>query len=346
MLSISTNGLRGAIILSFLSLCGTYSFLGAMAPNYRNYGVYDPRIAQIVTTRQICEGITDLRTRRDARAVELRAINAGATEADFMRDETYLRYANDIASLSDNSIPHRMMMRASQEIENFVGDKVKATSDRVLGDAWDALVDRGVDYVRDANSWLFHQSIDPFMPNELRNWSDVIGSCLDGFGNLIKGRLEFESRSNDKNSRAFDSEDQSTVNQDQVVAELLLKHYAAQCDYYALAIDKRKGYYKEGSEIVFIADQLKDWLMEFKHIILSIKSLKDVSAKFGANDKMIKETANNIKKLFEKLGAIVTPPSYTTGNRDTKWTKPTSTDSVQRRNYAGHNDEFPLGFDN
>lgn len=226
-------------------------------------------------------------------------------------------------------------IRTSRALGDIVAKKVESTVDRILGSAWDSALDKITEYARDASSMLLHGSKDPFTPEELKVWSDVVASCLDGFAKLIKGRVEFESRSKDMNSRAFDSDDQPAVAQDQVICERLLSHYAAQCDYYAQMIDKRKGYYKEGSEIVFIADQLKDWLTEFKTIVLSIKSLKEVAAKFGSNNTMIIETANNIKKLFDKLIILVTPASSSLTDRVTKRTTSSYADASPRRDYAG-----------
>ncbi len=241
---------------------------------------------------------------------------------------------------------HGVTMRTSLALGDLVGDKVKRTVDRVLGSAWDATLDKIIEYAHDANSLLFHGSKDAFTPEELKNWSDVIESCLKGFGALIKGRVEFESRSKDMNSRAFDSDDQTVVNQDQIIGENLLKHYAAQCGYYAQEIDSRKDYYKKEPEIIFIAEQLRDWLLEFKAIILSIKSLKEVSAKFGSNITMITETSTNIKKLFEKLILVITPPNSNLSDRTTK-RSPAYTDSTTRRDYgrySGGDSEFPLAY--
>lgn len=226
-------------------------------------------------------------------------------------------------------------IRTSRALGDIVAKKVESTVDRILGSAWDAALDKITEYARDASSLLLHNSKDPFTPEELKIWSEIIGSCLDGFAKLIRGRVEFESRSKDMNSRAFDSEDQSAVNQDQVICDRLLCHYAAQCDYYAQMIEKRKGYYKEDAEIVFIADQLKDWLTEFKTIVLSIKSLKEVAAKFGPNNNMITETGNNIKKLFDKLVQLVTPTTSLLSERNVKRTAPSYADTSTRRDYSG-----------
>ena len=239
-------------------------------------------------------------------------------------------------------------IRTSRALGDLIGEKVKTTVDRLLGGAWEAVLEKTISLVHDINSMFFHRSKAPFKPEELKNWSEVVLSCLEGFGKLIKGRAEFESRSKDMNSRAFDAEDASIVSQDQVICDCLLKHYAMQCDYYAQIIDSRKGYYKENSEVVFIADQLKDWLLEFKNIVLSVQSLKTVSVKFGSNIAMITETAANIKKLFEKLLIMVTPPSYALNNREAKRTS--QSDNVQRRDYGGRygvgaDADYPQPFD-
>jgi hypothetical protein len=370
MLSVRMGRLVGVFVTLYFFAKMLFSSLFALYPpsrydGWRGFGGYDRRLMKLEGMRQVGAALAERRRERDAIEQEIRGRVQGASEADFMRNPRYKELTAEIETLAKKNDPvgaviarglagsdwealeditiaspaegflQGITIRTSRALGDLVAKKVENTVDRILGNAWDAALDKVVELAHDAKSMLFHQSNDPFTPDELKNWSDVVASCLEGFGKLIKGRVEFESRSKDMNSRAFDSEDQSTVNQDQIIAERLLKHYAMQCDYYAQMIDKRKGYYKEDSEIVFIADQLRDWLIEFKNIVLSIKSLKDVSAKFGSNITMITETAMNIKKLFEKLWTLVTPPSYAPTSRDVKRTTPTFSDTTPRRDYAG-----------
>ena len=220
----------------------------------------------------------------------------------------------------------------SNRAYNAVGDSIEGVIRRADGKlvvpATDSILDGLVRFWHKMTSVLFHNSKEPFTKVGLERWAVIIKTDLDGFYALIKGRDLTESRSNRSEARIFDPEDQTIVNQDQLLNELIIKRYAEQFEMYASEIERRKAYYKNDREVVFIADQIVGWLLEFRQIILSIKSLKDAAAKFGQNPVVITGMQKNIDRLFTELVHAAIPSSYTDGRKTTS-----STERQPRSNY-------------
>lgn len=205
--------------------------------------------------------------------------------------------------------------RAARSIADSVEGVIKKTDNRLVAPATDSIIDIIVKTWRKMNSVLFHQSHEPFTRQELLRWTTIVVKDLEGFYNLMRGRDLSESRAKVSDARAFDPDDQVEINQDQLVNELIIKRYAEQFENYAQEIEDRKAYYRGNREVVFIANQITTWLLEFRAIILSIKSLKDVAAKFGQTPVVISEMKRNIETLFEELGHAAIPSSYADGKK-------------------------------
>lgn len=236
-------------------------------------------------------------------------------------------------------------VRATRALGDVVNKKVGIFVNDTLGATWDSMYKACKIYAGKIWSLLFHHSHEPFTTTELDSWSELILSCLDDFAKLVKGRMEVESRTRDMTSRSFDNnDDQNVINQDQLVWESIVNGYAEQIDYFVEVIGQRMCYYKDSAIEVFYGRQLCNRLLAFKNIILSTRSLKDLSAKFGANATLLIAMNNNIKKLFKKLSDEVRPMADN-GTQGAKQNQSSTDYYAQRRRYGERPDDYPLGFD-
>jgi len=333
MLIKSVIWLQARLVLFFV-LGGCFSFLGAMQRNdYSNADRSVRVLDQMMAMEKIDTKLKQLITDRDA--IIKSAVPKTSHEDLYKKDPRYKLYCDQIAKLTNSGgfgalLSQDIESRFAKSISDLIDGRVKSTGERLVVPAWDAILDWIVKYWRKTTSVLFHHSKDPFTQRELSRWANIIKGDLDGLGILIRGREAFDSRSKDLNSRAFDSDVEVTVNQDQLFNEQTIKHYAEQCEYYAGEIERRKEYYKnkDDREVIFLADQIINWLLEFRKIILSIKSLKDVAAKFGSNIIVITEMQKNVTKLFEELTHAAIPSSSSDANKRTNFSDPQQRPSI------------------
>ncbi len=269
----------------------------------------DPKFSNLDANRQkglqaIVDALTEEETSNDPWGMLIAKALAGPNYNNALDDDAKIKNWTDGAFKGGTVL----LVGALSEV---VREKAKDTIGKSVGTVWDYCFDGFINFWQKVRNVLLHSSNEPFDPQKLAGWQDMILTAYNDIDVMLRNGLLGSTRNLDSVSRQFD--DSNTEAQTKKEVDMwasLATGYAEQFTYFITLFEKRREYYDEDDIVVFYSNQICQMLQATCKLLVNSKSLKDLDSKLENQRTIIPAIKTNLLNLFKQLIAEVSPKNY------------------------------------